>query len=101
MKDEIKRPVKLTKHTWSDYHLGDTNGKPLASIHRSASNSAHAIALYIEHGPALIAACRDAEAAIEWEDPYNETRMSREERLDECLKMIRAALAPFAPTQNT
>lgn len=41
----------------------------------------------------LVSACKDAEAALEWEDPYGDTDITKEDRVAESLKIIRAALA--------
>lgn len=41
----------------------------------------------------LVEACREAEAAIEWEDPSRETGTDKETRLAEALEQLRAAIA--------
>lgn len=43
--------------------------------------------------PELLAACKEAVAALEWADPYHETGLTVEERHAEAVTAINAAIA--------
>jgi len=62
------------------------------SPHGSEEANAAFIVQAVNSHDALVEACLDAIAAHEWADPYQETGITKEQRMKEMISKVRAAL---------